>query len=120
MRIEDSVYIVLWVGHVFIGLLIIILSIPLALQRIKMNRWYGVRLAKSYESDEHWYAINRLWSRRAMFWSVAFIVLSGIAAYYLYVLSENSVSLTLIYACSPLILVVLLILEALHCSKKLP
>ena len=41
------------------GLVIAGTSIPLWLGKVPMNRWYGVRLQGSFESDEAWYRINR-------------------------------------------------------------
>ena len=51
---------ILPIPYVFagIGLLLVATSIPLALRRVPMNRWYGVRTRKAYVSDENWYAIN--------------------------------------------------------------
>jgi uncharacterized membrane protein len=41
------------------GLLLIVVAIPLILGRVPMNRWYGVRIRKAFESERNWYEINR-------------------------------------------------------------
>ncbi len=55
------------------ALMIIGVSIPLVKRKIKMNRWYGVRLKKSFESDENWYEINAYGGRQLIIWSLALI-----------------------------------------------
>ncbi len=37
----------------------IVLSLPLILRLVKMNRVYGVRIPESFRSDERWYELNR-------------------------------------------------------------
>ncbi|MEM9555607.1 MAG: SdpI family protein [Acidobacteriota bacterium] len=58
------------VSNLFTACIVAALSWPLARRRIAMNRWYGVRFAKSYASDEAWYAINEYGGRRLLLWSV--------------------------------------------------
>ncbi len=44
--------------HVGLGALIALISIPLVLRKVPMNRAYGVRIPKAFVSDENWYEIN--------------------------------------------------------------
>lgn len=44
--------------HCGFGLLLTAASLPLALRLVPRNRLYGIRVAKAFESDENWYAIN--------------------------------------------------------------
>ena len=46
--------------------LLMILSIPLMLQKVKRNRFYGFRLKKTLSSDEIWYPANVI-AGRALF-----------------------------------------------------
>lgn len=48
-------FLVLFVGT---SLLLIAVSVPLALGRVKRNPFYGVRTAKTLQSDAAWYAGN--------------------------------------------------------------
>jgi hypothetical protein len=41
-----------------IGLATVLVSMPLVLRLIPMNRWYGVRLPEAFTSGHHWYEIN--------------------------------------------------------------
>lgn len=41
------------------GLLLIVVAIPLILGKVPMNRWYGIRIPKAFESEHNWYEINR-------------------------------------------------------------
>jgi uncharacterized membrane protein len=43
---------------IFDGLLLLAVGLPLIFNKIPRNRWYGVRLAASYKSEEAWYRIN--------------------------------------------------------------
>jgi len=43
----------------FAGLLAGGLAIPLIKEKVKMNHLYGVRFAKSFESEENWYRKNK-------------------------------------------------------------
>ncbi|MBI5248583.1 MAG: SdpI family protein [Desulfomonile tiedjei] len=44
--------------HCGIGLLTTAIAIPLVLRKVPMNRFYGVRIPKAFESDRNWYDIN--------------------------------------------------------------
>ena len=50
---------VLGILHIGIGLLVMGLSIPLLLGRVRMNGWYGVRLPRAFRSEANWYSLNR-------------------------------------------------------------
>ena len=59
-------------GIMNIGLevLIVVLSIPLVMRKVKMNRFYGVRIPKSFSSEANWYAINAYGGRQLILWSL--------------------------------------------------
>jgi uncharacterized membrane protein len=44
----------------FVGLLFIGISIPLILEKVPPNRWYGFRVPKIFSSERIWYAANRV------------------------------------------------------------
>lgn len=44
----------LFTSLVFIGM-----SIPLILEKVPPNRWYGFRVAKTFSSERIWYIANR-------------------------------------------------------------
>ena len=44
--------------HCGIGLVSMVLSVPLILKKIPMNRLYGIRIRKAFVSQRNWYDIN--------------------------------------------------------------
>jgi uncharacterized membrane protein len=44
----------------FVGLMFVGISIPLILQKVPPNRWYGFRVAKTLSSERIWYQANRV------------------------------------------------------------
>jgi hypothetical protein len=67
---------------VCLGIILIAVSIPLYLGKIKMNYAYGFRIRKAFESEENWYKINRYGAKALMWWSVV-IMATGIACLYI-------------------------------------
>jgi hypothetical protein len=66
---------------VCLGLILIAVSIPLYLGRIKRNPVYGFRIRKAFESEENWYLINRHGAKARMDWSLVIMAI-GIACLY--------------------------------------
>lgn len=52
-------YGIIILAFILIGIIEIILGIPLLLEKIKPNRLYGFRIAKTLSSDEIWYKSNK-------------------------------------------------------------
>jgi len=65
-----------------LGMILIGVSIPLYLSKIKMNYYYGFRIGKAFESEENWYRINRYGAKTLICWSVV-IIASGIACLFI-------------------------------------
>jgi len=64
------------------GLLLIAVCVPLAKRKVKMNRWYGMRLPKAFKSEENWYKINAYGGRLFIYWAIP-LVLGGIVSLFL-------------------------------------
>jgi len=96
------------------GFLITILCIPLVKRKIKMNRWYGMRIPKSFKSEENWYKINEYGGKIFIYWSIP-IVLIGIISLFLPPLGEKG---TIILGLVPL-LVILPTIQLLIYSRKI-
>ncbi|MFA5375345.1 MAG: SdpI family protein [Dehalococcoidia bacterium] len=112
----------IYLGSILLGLavLFIAISIPLVKRKVKMNPWYGVRIPKSFESEENWYKINAYGGKRLMVWS-SLLVLISIATFFI-PLDENSSgvsALVILLAFSPLIVVIPAIIEILSFSRKM-
>ena len=67
---------------VCLGFILIAVSVPLYLGKIKMNSAYGFRIRKAFESEENWYQINRYGAKALMYWSVIIMVV-GISCLYI-------------------------------------
>ena len=59
-------------------LILMAIAIPLLLQKVKPNRWYGIRTARTRNDDELWYRANRLYGMAMLTAGVVFFVLSAI------------------------------------------
>jgi len=57
-----------WVmlSFVGVGFLLVAVSLPLVLNKVKPNPIYGVRLPKCYLSDRNWYAANAYGGRQLL------------------------------------------------------
>ena len=64
------------------GLLLFFVSIPLALRKVPMNRYYGFRTAAAFKSEQDWYDINAYAGKQMAFWSLLLIA-AGIAGFFL-------------------------------------
>ena len=111
----DMVNIILGSSHIFVGCLIIIISIPLVQQSISMNKLYGIRFKKSFESEENWYKINVYGGKQLIIWSIP-LILFGVVTFFL-PLKGNELWIIL-FACAPLIYLVPAVMSYIY-SRKL-
>ncbi len=56
--------------HLIVGLLIIAVSLPLILQKIGRNHYYGIRIPEAFESEERWREINAYGGRLFLRWGI--------------------------------------------------
>ena len=89
------------VTYIFVGLVLIILSIPLISS--SRNNLYGIRIGKSFESDENWYVINRYGGKVLL---VVGILVSALGISYALV-GDVSTMLEIILLFLPIILIML-------------
>ena len=80
-----------------------------------MNKVYGIRFKKSYESERNWYRINEYGGKRLIFWSIPLIIF-GIVSVFLPL--EGRKHLIAAVSCAPLIVIVPVI-ESYIYSRKL-
>jgi uncharacterized membrane protein len=62
----------------FVGFLLIGISIPLMLEKVPPNRWYGLRVAKTLSSESIWYPANRVAGFDLMWAGIAIAITSVI------------------------------------------
>lgn len=67
--------------HFFASAVAIAAALPLALDRVKMNSWYGVRLPEAFVSDAHWSRLNRFGGRLLLAWGLAIGVTAAAGAF---------------------------------------
>ncbi len=95
-----------------LGIIVILVCIPLLLGRIKMNRAYGFRIGKAFESEENWYRINRYGAKALIYWAVAIMAIGMVC---LYIPAED----VLTAAKASFILIILPIAATLRYSRGL-
>ncbi len=110
----------LFVYNLVLALIIIALAIPLYMEKIHINRWYGVRLPKSYESEQNWHRINKLWAKKAFLWSSIYI-LADIIIYVLGILltPQNELVFILLFSLLPVMIAAMLFIAAIIISSKI-
>src|SRR5678815_1007433 len=98
------------------GLAVIGISIPLILRRIPMNHFYGVRIPKSFVSDDNWYAINA-YGGRSLAIAGAIISVIGLIIRFRPLTGEAAI---VVAAVAPAIILVLSIIPVLMFARHLP
>lgn len=98
------------------GALIILLCWPLLKDKIKPNALYGMRVPKSFESEENWYKINRFGAKQMMLWAGAMMAF-GVLSFFL-PLKENQ-GLTAIVAVAPALFMLVPAIQIYRYSKTL-
>jgi uncharacterized membrane protein len=98
------------------GLVVAGVSIPLILRRIPMNGFYGVRIPKSFVSDDNWYAINA-YGGRVLAVAGAIISVVGLIILFRPLTSEAAI---VVAAVAPAVVLVLSIIPVLMFARHLP
>ena len=105
------------VVHCGFGGLLAVLSLPLVLRMVPMNRVYGIRIAKAFASDSNWYDINAYGGKVLMAYGVALFAFGLLARDWA---PPSSSILSAVFIVGPLILVFpLLGLISAH-GRRLP
>jgi hypothetical protein len=98
------------------GLLCFALLLPLRYGEVEPNHWYGIRLAASFRSPEHWRRINRYGAKLLLFWTGGLVVLALVLAF---PLPWKPDLRRLLGLCSTLSVFVPLLFIA-RCARRLP
>src|SRR3954468_20239219 len=61
------------------GLVTFGVCLPLIYRKVRMNRWYGIRIPQAFVSDARWYEINEYGGRLLARWSwpITFVGIFG-------------------------------------------
>ena len=106
------------ISNLSFAVLMILLSIPLYRGDVKMNRLYGARFKKSFDSEENWYKINRYAAKQVIVWSIP-LFLAGIAACFVVFVTNGNVKtgLVIAFASAPLIVVIPAVITYLYAQR---
>ena len=110
----DKTALILGTSLVGLAVVMILLGLPLLMRKIPMNRWYGARFKKSFESEENWYRINAYSAKQLILWSLPLMII-GMATLFL-PLAEHP-GWTQALALSPLLAGVPCLLSYRHAKK---
>ncbi len=91
--------------NIITALLFIGMSLPLVNHKIKMNHFYGVRIKKSFESDDNWYRIKSYGGKQLIIWSIL-MILSGFACFIIPISDTNRNLLSFVLGIVPMTLCV--------------
>jgi uncharacterized membrane protein len=83
------------------ALLIIGISIPLVKHKIKMNYLYGIRIKKSFESEDNWYKINEYGGKQLIIWSIP-MILVGLICFFIRIDDTNKNLLSFAFGVFPI------------------
>jgi hypothetical protein len=89
--------------NISIALLIIGISIPLVNHKIKMNQLYGIRIRKSFESEDNWYKINEYGGKQLIIWSIP-MILVGFICFFVPIDDSNKDMLSFVLGVFPITL----------------
>lgn len=67
---NESFYVIISVMFVLVAVVLVLVCIPLIRGSVAMNKTYGVRLAKAFESDANWYTLNKFGGKQIVLCSV--------------------------------------------------
>ncbi|HXH37001.1 MAG TPA: SdpI family protein [Thermoanaerobaculia bacterium] len=67
------------VVHCGVGALVTVLSLPLVLRKVPMNRAYGVRVRKAFTSESNWYDINAYGGKLLLAYGLALVAFGLLA-----------------------------------------
>jgi len=110
----DFTSITLGISNISVAALFIVLSIPLVKGKVPMNKMYGVRIKKAFDSEENWYKINAYGGKQLILWSVPLMLL-GIATFFI-PLEGNGPMISAV-ACAPLIVLVPAVMSWTYAKK---
>lgn len=99
----ETAGIILGLSHIGSAILICLISIPLVKGKVAMNKVYGIRFKKSYESEENWYVINKYVGKLLIIWSFPLVIL-GFITFFLPL--EGNKTLVVIIASAPIIIII--------------
>ena len=101
------------------ALMIIGISIPLVKHKIKMNHLYGIRIKKSFESEDSWYKINEYGGKQLIIWSIPMIFV-GFICFFVPIDDSNKDILSFVFGVFPIALcIAVAVIRIYEYAKKI-
>ena len=113
----DNLPLVAAVTNVSLALILIGIALPLALGKIPMNRGYGIRYARSMESEELWLRINKYGGKQIIIWSLPIAIL-GVATLAFPILATGPRNFFLATCAAPLVCIIIAAIKSYRYAKK--
>ena len=76
--VTECMITLLFVVNVCIALLLIVLAVPMIMEKIKPNRWYGFRTSKTLGDEKKWYPANKYAGKAMVVAGIIIIILSAL------------------------------------------
>lgn len=95
----------------------IVMSIPLLKGHVKMNKIYGIRVRKAFESEEMWYKVNAYGAKRIIIWQLPLFVV-GIVCFFIPIRGEQDLPWLIAFLLAPVVVWIPIIIDILKFCKK--
>lgn len=95
------------------AVLFALFSLPLLFEKIPPNWLYGIRISRTFESEEHWYRINKYFARR-MLHGCIFLCALGVASLFVAQPLNEWLAVGLLIVCSFLV-----VMDTLRYARRL-
>lgn len=99
------------------ALLIMGISIPLVKHKIKMNHFYGIRIKKSFESENNWYKINEYGGKQFIIWSIP-MIFTGFICFFVRIDDSNKDILAFVLGVFPITLCIAVAVVKIYAYAK--
>lgn len=109
--------IILGIINIVSALLIISVSIPMVNHKVKMNCLYGIRIKKSFESEDSWYKINEYGGKQLIIWSIP-MILVGIICFFVPIDDSNKDILSFVFGVFPITLCIAVAVIRIYAYAK--
>ena len=105
------------VENLAFAVLFVAIGLPLVAGRVPMNRRFGFRFGRAYESEDMWMRINRYGGYRLIGWSVAMLAAGVLSLFRPY---EQNALLIAVLSFVPLLAIVRVVSESRRYARRLP
>src|SRR5262247_664842 len=82
--------------YAVMGILLILASVPMIMEQVPPNRWYGFRTPRTLSDPKVWYPANRIAGQYLTIAGVFILLVAGIVSLFHNTLSVKALSLTML------------------------